>query len=96
MRTIIYALFWIKALVKNVRIINRWDLWNSWNNNGIETLNFMEPQMAADIIRDEHPQIITYLDHNEGQAAIFLPCLMRNYNDVMLRIATFGGVQPSH
>lgn len=26
--------------------------------SGIETLNFMEPQSAADLIRDEHPQII--------------------------------------
>lgn len=25
--------------------------------SGIETLNFMEPQSAADLIRDEHPQI---------------------------------------
>ncbi|MDN6550002.1 MAG: flagellar motor switch protein FliG, partial [Enterobacterales bacterium] len=32
--------------------------------SGIETLNFMEPQAAADIIRDEHPQIIaTILVH---------------------------------
>lgn len=26
--------------------------------SGMETLNFMEPQSAADLIRDEHPQII--------------------------------------
>ena len=26
--------------------------------SGIETLNFMEPQSAADLIRDEHPQIL--------------------------------------
>lgn len=32
--------------------------------SGIETLNFMEPQSAADLIRDEHPQIIaTILVH---------------------------------
>ncbi|STL55247.1 flagellar motor switch protein FliG [Escherichia coli] len=28
--------------------------------SGIETLNFMEPQSAADLIRDEHPQIIAH------------------------------------
>ncbi|MEQ2027626.1 flagellar motor switch protein FliG [Xenorhabdus szentirmaii] len=65
---------------------------------GIETLNFMEPQMATDMIRDEHPQIIaTILVHlNRGQAADILALLEeRLRNDVMLRIATFGGVQPA-
>ncbi|OAT36711.1 flagellar motor switch protein FliG [Proteus myxofaciens] len=65
---------------------------------GIETLNFMEPQMAADIIRDEHPQIIaTILVHlKRGQAADILALFDDKLrNDVMLRIATFGGVQPS-
>ncbi|OTA17645.1 flagellar motor switch protein G [Xenorhabdus vietnamensis] len=65
---------------------------------GIETLNFMEPQMAADMIRDEHPQIIaTILVHlSRGQAADILALFDdRLRNDVMLRIATFGGVQPS-
>ncbi len=39
--------------------------------SGIETLNFMEPQSAADLIRDEHPQIIaTILVHlKRAQAA---------------------------
>lgn len=42
--------------------------------NGIETLNFMEPQAAADIIREEHPQIIaTILVHlKRAQAADIL------------------------
>lgn len=65
---------------------------------GIETLNFMEPQMAADIIRDEHPQIIaTILVHlKRSQAADILALFDEKLrNDVMLRIATFGGVQPS-
>ena len=65
---------------------------------GIETLNFMEPQTAADIIRDEHPQIIaTILVHlKRAQAADILALFdERLRNDVMLRIATFGGVQPS-
>ncbi|KMW74946.1 flagellar motor switch protein G [Photorhabdus luminescens subsp. luminescens] len=65
---------------------------------GIETLNFMEPQMAADMIRDEHPQIIaTILVHlNRGQAADILALFDDKLrNDIMLRIATFGGVQPA-
>ncbi|XOO23077.1 flagellar motor switch protein FliG [Edwardsiella ictaluri] len=66
--------------------------------NGIETLNFMEPQAAADIIREEHPQIIaTILVHlKRAQAADILAQFdERQRNDVMLRIATFGGVQPT-
>ncbi|CNI73411.1 flagellar motor switch protein FliG [Yersinia mollaretii] len=66
--------------------------------NGIETLNFMEPQAAYDLIRDEHPQIIaTILVHlKRGQAADVLSKFDdRARNDIMLRIATFGGVQPA-
>ncbi len=66
--------------------------------SGMETLNFMEPQSAADLIRDEHPQIIaTILVHlKRGQAADILALFdERLRNDVMLRIATFGGVQPA-
>ncbi|EFW0376039.1 flagellar motor switch protein FliG [Shigella flexneri] len=66
--------------------------------SGIETLNFMEPQSAADLIRDEHPQIIaTILVHlKHAQAADILALFdERLRHDVMLRIATFGGVQPA-
>lgn len=66
--------------------------------SGIETLNFMEPQSAADLIRDEHPQIIaTILVHlKRAQAADILALFdERLRHDVMLRIATFGGVQPT-
>lgn len=65
---------------------------------GIDTLNFMEPQMAADMIRDEHPQIIaTILVHLKREQAADILALFdeKLRNDVMLRIATFGGVQPS-
>ncbi len=66
--------------------------------SGMDTLNFMEPQAAADLIRDEHPQIIaTILVHlKRGQAADILAQFdERLRHDVMLRIATFGGVQPA-
>ena len=65
---------------------------------GMETLSYMEPLMAADLIRDEHPQIIaTIMVHlKRGQAADILAQFdERLRNDVMLRIATFGGVQPA-
>jgi flagellar motor switch protein FliG len=66
--------------------------------NGIETLNFMEPQAVFDLIREEHPQIIaTILVHlKRNQAADVLGKFEdRERNDIMLRIATFGGVQPA-
>lgn len=67
-------------------------------SSGIETLNFMSPQSVADLIRDEHPQIIaTILVHlKRSQSADILAHLDEKLrNDIMLRIATFGGVQPS-
>ncbi|MDR0806645.1 MAG: flagellar motor switch protein FliG [Enterobacteriaceae bacterium] len=74
------------------------DLLESQNSSdGIETLNFMEPNMVFDLIRDEHPQIIaTILIHlKRAQAADVLERFDdRERNDIMLRIATFGGVQP--
>lgn len=67
-------------------------------NNGIETLNFMDPQTVYDLIREEHPQIIaTILVHlKRNQAADILGQFDdKERNDIMLRIATFGGVQPA-
>ncbi|MEZ3500090.1 flagellar motor switch protein FliG [Pantoea sp. KPR_PJ] len=66
--------------------------------NGLETLNVMEPQSVFDVIREEHPQIIaTILVHlKRNQAADVLAKFdERERNDIMLRIATFGGVQPA-
>ncbi|WP_426472862.1 flagellar motor switch protein FliG [Escherichia marmotae] len=66
-------------------------------NNGIETLGLMEPYMVYDLIREEHPQIIaTILVHlKRAQAANVLAKFEeRERNDIMLRIATFNGVQP--
>jgi len=67
-------------------------------SNGIDTLNFMEPLAVHDLIRDEHPQIIaTILVHlKRTQAADVLAKFEdRARNDIMLRIATFGGIQPA-
>lgn len=65
---------------------------------GMKTLDFMEPQSAADLICDEHPQIIaTVLVHLKRRQAANILALFdeRLRNDVMLRIATFGSVQPA-
>lgn len=66
-------------------------------NNGIDALNLLDPSAIAELIHDEHPQIIaTILVHLERDRASDVLALMddRLRNEVMLRIATFGGVQP--
>jgi len=68
------------------------------NNRGIEALNWMEAGMVAEIIGNEHPQIIaTILVHLDSNRAADVLALFseRLREDVMLRIATFGGVQPA-
>ncbi|MFN3987481.1 MAG: flagellar motor switch protein FliG [Rhodocyclaceae bacterium] len=64
---------------------------------GIESLKWMDAATAADLIRNEHPQIIaTILVHLEFDQAgeILKHFTDRLRNDVILRIATLDGVQP--
>jgi len=66
--------------------------------SGIDALNWLEPSNVAELIADEHPQIIaTILVHLERDRASAVLALLneRLRNDVMMRIATFGGVQPA-
>ncbi len=65
---------------------------------GIDALNWLEASSVAELVADEHPQIIaTILVHlQRDRASAVLELLNeRLRNDVMLRIATFGGVQPA-
>lgn len=74
------------------------ELLQSNETSGMDTLNFMDPTSAAELIADEHPQIVaTILVHlKRSQAADILALFDEKLrHDVMLRIATFGGVQPS-
>ncbi|WP_288130930.1 flagellar motor switch protein FliG [Microbulbifer sp.] len=67
-------------------------------DSGIDALNIMDANTVAEMIRDEHPQIIaTILVHLERrQAAAVLEYFDdRLREDVVLRIATFSGVQPA-
>ncbi|WP_133491407.1 flagellar motor switch protein FliG [Alcanivorax sp. 24] len=67
-------------------------------NSGIDALNLMDANVVSEMIRDEHPQIIaTILVHLERrQAADVLEQFDEKLrNDVVLRIATFSGVQPA-
>src|SRR5690606_36829354 len=66
--------------------------------SGIDALNWLEPANVAELIADEHPQIIaTILVHLERDRASEILALLndRLRNDVMMRIASFGGVQPA-
>lgn len=65
---------------------------------GIESLKWMDAATAADLIKNEHPQIIaTILVHLEYDHAgeILRHFNDRQRNDVLLRIATLDGVQPT-
>jgi flagellar motor switch protein FliG len=64
---------------------------------GIESLKWMDAPTVADLVRNEHPQIIaTILVHLEHDQAgeILRHLAERLRNDVLLRIATLDGVQP--
>ena len=64
---------------------------------GIESLKWMDAATVADLIKNEHPQIIaTILVHLEYDHAgeIIKLFTERLRNDVLLRIATLDGVQP--
>lgn len=67
-------------------------------SKGLESLKWMEPRAIAEMIRLEHPQIISivlaYLDSDQAAAVLgHLPEWLRA--DVIMRIATLDGVQPS-
>jgi flagellar motor switch protein FliG len=65
---------------------------------GIESLKWMDAQSVAELIRNEHPQIIaTIIVHLERYHAreVMDHFTERLRNDVMLRIATLDGVQPA-
>ncbi len=64
---------------------------------GIESLKWMDPTSVAELLRNEHPQIVAaILVHLEfDQAADVLKIFHeRQRNEVMVRIATLDGIQP--
>jgi flagellar motor switch protein FliG len=68
------------------------------DTSGIESLKWMDPSAVADLIANEHPQIIaTIMVHLEPDQAASVMSLLseRVRNDVMLRIATLDSVQPT-
>src|SRR5215831_6470368 len=68
------------------------------DTSGIESLKWMDSSSVAELITNEHPQIMaTILVHLEReQASEILGHLPeRTRNDVLLRIATLDGIQPT-
>jgi flagellar motor switch protein FliG len=68
------------------------------DTSGIEGLKWMDSSAVAELIRNEHPQIIAtilvHLDRDQASEVLtFFPERVRN--DVALRIATLDGVQPA-
>ncbi|MCR4298006.1 MAG: flagellar motor switch protein FliG [Gallionella sp.] len=80
---------------KAAGLLNR--IMHNSDTSGIESLKWMDPGAVAEMICNEHPQIIaTILVHLEpDQAAEILKMFTdRTRNDVLLRISTLDSVQP--
>jgi len=68
------------------------------NSKGIETLKWLDSRAIAEIFRQEHPQIVaivlSYLEHDQAADVLkHFPAERRS--DIVFRIATLDGVQPS-
>ncbi len=68
------------------------------STKGLEALKWMDARAVAELIRLEHPQIqaivLSYLDNDHAAEVIrYFP--ERTRHDVLLRIATLDGIQPS-
>lgn len=66
--------------------------------SGIESLKWMDPVAVAELLRNEHPQIVAailvHLDFDQA-ADVLKNCTERQRNEVMIRIATMEGIQPA-
>ena len=68
------------------------------NSKGLEALKWMETRAVADLVRNEHPQIVAivlaYVDPDQAADVLAqLPERMRS--DVLMRIARLDGIQPA-
>ena len=66
--------------------------------SGIESLKYMEPSAVAELMRHEHPQIVAaILVHLESDhaAEVLKVFNERQRNEVLVRVATLDGIQPS-
>ncbi len=64
---------------------------------GIESLKWMDPSSVAELLRNEHPQIVAailvHLDFDQSAEVLKL-FTERQRNEVLVRIATLDGIQP--
>ena len=71
---------------------------SSTDTSGIEALKWMDPATIADLLRNEHPQVISavmaHLDPEQASSIVVL-FTDRLRDDVMVRLATLDGIQPS-
>ncbi|MEI8324691.1 MAG: flagellar motor switch protein FliG [Betaproteobacteria bacterium] len=65
--------------------------------SGIESLKWMDPFSVAELLRNEHPQIVAailvHLDFEQAASVLKL-FTDRQRNEVVLRVATMEGIQP--
>ena len=65
---------------------------------GIESLKWMDPGSVGELLRNEHPQIVAailvHLDYDQA-SQVLKTFNERQRNEVMVRIATLDGIQPS-
>src|SRR5450755_3118255 len=65
---------------------------------GIEGLKWMDAAAVAELLRNEHPQIVAailvHLDYDQASSVLKL-LAERQRNEVIVRIATLDGIQPS-
>jgi flagellar motor switch protein FliG len=65
---------------------------------GIESLKWMDPSSVAELLRNEHPQIVAailvHLEFDQS-ADVLKHFTERQRNEVMVRIATLDGIQPA-
>lgn len=66
--------------------------------SGIESLKWMDPGSVAELLRNEHPQIIAailvHLEFDQS-SEVLRHFTERQRHEVMIRIATLDGIQPS-
>jgi len=65
---------------------------------GIESLKWMDPASVGELLRIEHPQIVAailvHLDYDQA-ADVLKTFPERQRNEVLVRVATLDGIQPS-
>jgi len=65
--------------------------------SSIESLKWMDANSVAELLRNEHPQIVaailSHLDYDQT-SSVLRAFTERNRNEVLIRIATLDGIQP--